>query len=97
MQRRTPRPFALPWGTGQVVEEAAVVATANGHGWQPTVQLLVYDGGGECLRFCYYDDRGRFGRGPMLLRPDDVPALRAALTETPRIRALLAALVEQDD
>jgi hypothetical protein len=87
----------LPWGTGQVVEEAAVAATANGHSWQPTVQLLAYDGGGECLRFCYYDDRGRFGRGPMLLRPDDVMALRAALAETPRIRALLAALLEQDD
>jgi hypothetical protein len=56
------------------------------------VQLLVYADGGETLRFCYYDEQGHFGRGPMLLRPEDVAPLRAALAEAPRIRALLRQL-----
>jgi hypothetical protein len=92
MKRPLPRPFAFPWGAGEVVEEASVPARAEGHGWQPTVQLLVYADGGESLRFCYYDERGRFGRGPLLLRPDDVPALRSAVAAAPRIRALLREL-----
>jgi hypothetical protein len=92
MKRPLPRPFAFPWGAGEVVEEASVPARAEGHGWEPTVQLLVYADGGESLRFCYYDERGRFGRGPLLLRPDDVPALRSAVAAAPRIRALLREL-----
>jgi hypothetical protein len=92
-KRKLPRPFALPWGAGQVVEEASMTAHADGHGWVPTIQLLVYDDGSETLRFCYYDERGRFGRGPMLLRPEDLAPLRAALADAPRIRALLRQLV----
>jgi hypothetical protein len=69
-----------------------MTAHADGHGWVPTIQLLVYDDGGETLRFCYYDERGRFGRGPMLLRPEDLAPLRAALADAPRIRALLRVL-----
>ena len=92
LKRPLPRPFALPWGSGEVVEEVSVPAAAEGHGWEPTVQLLAYADGGETLRFCYYDARGRFGRGPMLLRPEDVEPLRTALAGAPRIRALLRAL-----
>jgi hypothetical protein len=92
-QRPLPRPFAFPWGSGEVVEEASVPATAEAHAWEPTIQLLAYAEGGETLRFCYYDARGRFGRGPMLLRPEDVEPLRAALAGAPRIRALLRELV----
>ena len=94
LKRRLPRPFALPWGSGEIVEEAAIFASAEGHGWQPTVQLLRYHDGAEALRFCYYDERGRFGRGPMLLRPEDLATLRAALADVPRIRALLARLAD---
>lgn len=94
MKRPLPRPFAFPWGAGEVVEEASVPARAAGHGWEPTVQLLVYTEGGETLRFCYYDEQGRFGRGPMLLRPEDVTPLRAALAAAPRIRALLRELAD---
>jgi hypothetical protein len=89
MKRRLPRPFALPWGAGEVVEQVSIPARAEGHGWEPTVQLLVYSDGGETLRFCYYDEQGRFGRGPMLLRPEDLAPLRAALASAPRIQALL--------
>ncbi len=94
MRRPLPRPFSLPWGTGLIVEEVSLVARAGEHSWQPTVQLLAYEGGGEALRFCYYDERGRFGRGPMLLRPADLAALRAALVDAPRIKALLSELVD---
>jgi hypothetical protein len=92
MKRPLPRPFAFPWGAGQIVEEVAICARAGGHGWEPTLQLLAYAEGGEALRFCYYDEQGRFGRGPMLLRPEDVAPLRAALADAPRIRALLREL-----
>jgi hypothetical protein len=92
MKRPLPRPFAFPWGAGEVVEEISIPAHAEGHGWEPTVQLLVYAEGGETLRFCYYDAQGRFGRGPMLLRPQDLAPLRAALEGAPRIRALLREL-----
>jgi hypothetical protein len=92
MRRRVPRPFALPWRVGEVVEEVSIPVDADGHGWEPTVQLLAYAEGGESLRFCYYDQQGRFGRGPMLLRPEDVAPLRAALAGAPRIRALLRQL-----
>ena len=94
MKRRLPRPFSLPWGAGEIVEEASIDARVDAHGWQPTIQLLAYAEGGESLRFCYYDERGRFGRGPMLLRPDDVAPLRDALANAPRIRALLRDLAE---
>ena len=93
MKRRLPRPFNLPWGAGEIVEEAAIAARAGEHGWEPTIQLLVYEDGTETLRFCYYDDRGRFGRGPMLLRPEDLAGLRDALAEAPRIAALLKRLL----
>ncbi|HZS02975.1 MAG TPA: hypothetical protein VFE37_29970 [Chloroflexota bacterium] len=94
MKRPLPRPFAFPWGAGEVVEEVSVPAGVDGHTWEPTVQLLAYADGGMALRFCYYDAQGRFGRGPMLLRPADVAPLRAALAEAPRIRALLRELAE---
>ena len=58
------------------------------------MQLLVYEDGAEALRVGYYDERGRFGRGPMLLRPEDLIALRAALADAPRIKALLSALAD---
>lgn len=94
MKRKVPRPFTLPWGAGEVVEEVSIPARAEGHGWEPTVQLLAYAEGGETLRFCYYDEHGRFGRGPMLLRPEDVAPLRAALADAPRIRALFRQLAD---
>ena len=94
MKRALRRPFALPWGAGEVVEEVAIRADADGHSRRPSIQLLAYGHAGACRRCCYYDDRGRFGRGPMLLRPDDITDLRAALADAPRIRALLRALVD---
>ena len=78
--RPLPRPFAMPWGKGLIVEEASIVREH----WEPTVQLLRYEDGSEALRFCYYIGP-RFGRGPMLLGADDLEDLSAALAGAPRI------------
>ena len=90
--RKVPRPFTMPWGGGQVVEEAGV---DTGHESEIVVQLLRYDeDGGEAIRFCQYWADGRFQRQPMMLSDHLVPAMREALKATPRIRELLKDLVK---
>ena len=89
--REVPRPFKFHWGSGQIVEEASFVGTYV----EPSIQLLEYDDhpGVFALRFCYYSLDGRFQRSPMMLDgPDSVEGMRAALKETPRLRALLKKL-----
>lgn len=90
--RAVPRPFTFHWGSGQIVEEASF----TGEYVEPAIQLLEYDGhpGEYAVRFCYYSLDGRFQRSPMMLDgPDSVDGMRAALKETPRLRALLKKLV----
>lgn len=82
--RGLPRPFALPWGSGQVVEEVSVLRPH----WEPTIQLLRYDDGSQGLRFCYYHGP-RFGRGPMILDEEALDELGDALRDAPRIGVLL--------
>jgi hypothetical protein len=89
--REVPRPFKFHWGSGQIVEEASFAGTYV----EPSIQLLEYDGhpGVFAVRFCYYSLDGRFQRSPMLLDgPDGVEGMRAALKDTPRLRALLEKL-----
>lgn len=90
--RDVPRPFNFHWGSGQIVEEASFVGTYV----EPAIQLLEYDGhpGVYGIRFCYYSLDGRFQRSPMMLDgTDSLEGMRAALEETPRLRALLQKLV----
>ena len=87
--RTVPRPFALHWGGGQIVEE--VVATSRYH--QAAIQLLRFDDGSQSLRFCYYDLQGRFQRSPLIVSEDLIPALRASLRASPRLSRLLKRLV----
>ena len=87
--RAVPRPFQLHWGAGQIVEEA----TFAGEYHEPTIQLLEFENGALSIRFCYYDHEGRFQRSPLLLDAGDLPALRAALEHTPRLRSLLRDLL----
>ncbi len=95
--RPLPRPFTMPWGSGQIVEEASYV----GEHHEPTIQLLEYtDGparGSTNVRFCYYGHDGRFQRGPLMLNEEDLDGLRDALAHTPRLRALLRRLIEAHD
>jgi len=92
--RSLPRPFSYHWGGGQIVEEAAY----TGQHHEPAIQLLEYDegeaAGGWSIRFCFYSREGRFQRSPLVVGDDELDGLRAALQQTPRLRALLKRLVE---
>lgn len=87
------RGFALHWGKG-VIEEEARIAAAYHH---PAVQLLKFTEGPAQgtreIRFCYYDHRGRFQRSPLIIDEADIPKLRQALQETPRLKRLLRKLL----
>jgi hypothetical protein len=90
--REVPREFNFHWGSGQIVEEAAYA----GRYAEPAIQLLEYADhpGSFGIRFCYYNHEGRFQRSPMMIDGDDsLDGMRAALQDTPRLRALLRKLV----
>ena len=81
----------MPWGNGQIVDEVGIDTEYN----EVVIQLMQYDDfEGETLRFCQYWPDGRFQRQPMMLSASDIPAMRAALAESPRIKALLSQLVQ---
>jgi len=83
--RQVPRPFAMPWGKGEIVEEA----TAIGEWGEPSIQLLRYEDGSESIRFCQYDHRGRFRRSPMMVDGKLLRALGRSLAKTKRLKALV--------
>ena len=87
--RQIPRDFNLHWGKGQIVEEASV----EGQYHQPSIQLLEFEDGLLSIRFCYYNHHGRFQRGPLIMREEDIDRLRDAVSENHRLRALLRKLV----
>jgi hypothetical protein len=85
--------FSLHWGSGIIEEEAQCVTPFH----RPTVQLLKFTAGEAAgsyeIRFCHYDHRGRFQRAPLIIEETDIPALKRALADTPKLRKLLAKLV----
>lgn len=87
--RKIPRPFAMHWGSGQIVEEASF----EGEHTQPAIQLMRYDDGEAAgslsIRFCHFNHRGMFQRSPMILGETEIDALRAAVAETPELQRLL--------
>jgi hypothetical protein len=87
--RDVPRPFAMPWGRGEIIEEA----TAVGEHHEPAIQLLRYEDGSLSIRFSHYDHRGRFQRSPLMISRDTIASLRRSLATTPRLRRLLARLI----
>ena len=84
-ERKLPRPFKLPWGRGQVVEEVSV---AHEH-WHPTIQLLEYEDGSLGVRFCFYSPTGRFRRSPPIWMEQDFDAFANELVDSPRLQALI--------
>jgi hypothetical protein len=86
--RKVPRPFEMPWGRGEIVEEA----TAIGEWSEPSIQLLHYEDGTLAIRFCQYDHRGRFRRSPMMVDAKLIRGLGRSLSRAPRLRKLLSAL-----
>ncbi|RLT35837.1 MAG: hypothetical protein DWI59_01955 [Chloroflexi bacterium] len=91
--RRVPRPFALLWGTGKVVEEAAIVGGLHA----PSLQLLQYEQGEKkgqyAIRFAAYDTEGELERRPLIINEREIAALRAELQRSPKMKALLQRLV----
>jgi hypothetical protein len=89
--RKVPRPFTMPWGRGQVIEEAGIETQYN----ELVVQLLRYDDPELPLavRFCQYWPDGRFQRQPMMISADAIADMRSALQAAPQLRRLLTALV----
>jgi hypothetical protein len=87
--------FSLHWGSGIVAEEVRV----SGPYHCPAIQLLEFRegqaAGARQLRFCYYDQRGRFQRSPLIVDEADLDALSAALKDTPGLRAMLRRLLDR--
>ena len=87
--RRVPRDFNLHWGKGQIVEEAS--AESEYH--QPSIQLLEFEDGSLSVRFCYYNQYGKFQRGPLIIGEGDIGRIRQAISENRRLLELLRGLV----
>ncbi|MEX1021945.1 MAG: hypothetical protein WD058_02250, partial [Dehalococcoidia bacterium] len=93
--RRVPRAFMLPWGKGQILEEAA----GEGGLHEPSLQLLHYELGEKkgqyAIRFAAYDSDGHIEQRPLIMNEREIDALRAELALAPRLKALLRRLVEE--
>jgi hypothetical protein len=89
-----PKTFALHWGSG-VIEEEVQIATRY---HRPSLQLLKFlegeAAGTHEIRFCHYDHRGAFQRSPLIIDEKDIPELRKALREAPKLRRMLARLTQ---
>jgi len=82
--RAVPRPFTMHWGKGQIVEEASFLGRYH----EPALQLMEFEDGSRCIRFCYYG-HGRFQRSPLMMSEQELTHIHRALRRTPRLRRLL--------
>ncbi len=93
-EHRIPRAFRLPWGSGLVLEEAAIEGGLHA----PSLQLLRYELGEQkgqtAVRFAAYDTDGRLEQRPLIVNEREVARLRREIARSPRLRALLRRLVE---
>jgi len=94
-ERRIPRAFNLPWGSGLVIEEAAIEGGIHA----PSVQLLRYElgqrKGQSAIRFAAYDEHGHLEQRPLMVNEREIAALRSEINRSPRLKALLRRLVEE--
>ena len=94
-ERRIPRAFTLPWGSGQVLEEAAIEGGLHA----PSLQLLHYElgdrKGQQALRFVAYDEQGHMEQRPLMVNEREISSLRREIDRSPRLKALLKRLVEE--
>ncbi len=92
--RRVPRAFSLPWGSGLVLEEAAIEGGLHA----PSLQLLHYElgerKGQTAIRFVAYDAEGHLEQRPLIVNEREVARLRTEVNRSPRLKALLKQLVE---
>lgn len=92
-ERRIPRPFNLLWGSGKVIEEAAIEGGLHA----PSIQLLKYEKGEKkgqsAVRFAAYDTNGELERRPLIINEREFPRLKREVDRSPRLKALLSKLV----
>ncbi len=86
---------ATPWGSAELLEEAAVAQRVGDRRFSVVVQLLEAPGGEPLIRFAY-TTHGTARRGPVTMRARDLERLRAALERAPVLREALAALGASD-
>ena len=94
--RRIPRPFNLLWGSGKIIEEAAIEGGLHA----PSIQLMRYEQGEKkgqmAIRFAAYDPDGDLERRPLIINERELRPLRREIDRSPRLKALLRKLVEED-
>jgi hypothetical protein len=93
-ERQVPRAFTLPWGKGQVVEEANIEGGLH----QPSLQLLHYElgekRGQHAVRFAAYDAEGHLEQRPLIVNEREITKLRAEIARSPKLKAFLKRLVD---
>jgi hypothetical protein len=87
-KRSLPRAFKMPWGKGEIIEEASCKSPWH----EPTIQLMKYDNGAVSIRFAHYS-RGVFQRAPLIVRSGDLAKLKKSIAKNPRLKKILKALV----
>lgn len=92
-ERRVPRSFRFPWGGGQVIEEASISCSIDGHSWEPTIQLLRHEDGSEEVRLCVYRGK-RLMRMPMIIDREQMEALARRVDKGGRLRIYLNILAQ---
>ncbi len=93
-ERRIPRAFSLPWGSGQIIEEAAIEGGLHA----PALQLLSYERGERmgqhAIRFAAYSQDGEMERRPLIVNERELGPLKREIDLSPRLKALLRRLVD---
>ena len=81
--------FNLPFGKGVVEEEVQIISKYH----KPTIQLLKFTEGNakgtSAIRFCYYDEKGRFQRAPLIINEEDTKKLKKAVEKTIKLKKFL--------
>ena len=93
-ERRVPRAFSLPWGSGLIIEEAAIEGGLHA----PALQLLNYEKGEKkgqkAVRFAAYSQDGEMERRPLIINERELATLKREIERSPRLKALLRRLVD---
>lgn len=93
-ERRVPRAFQLPWGSGLILEEAAIEGGLH----EPALELLRYERGERkgqlAIRFSAYSPEGELERRPLMVNERELARLKKEIDRAPRLKALLKKLVE---
>ena len=92
-ERRVPRAFSLPWGSGLIIEEASIEGGLHA----PALQLLNYEKGEkkgqQAVRFAAYSQDGEMERRPLIINERELASLKREMERSPRLKALLRRLV----